>query len=101
MASGEAGCQGGPTEPGAARESLLTVCSPGQVASPSDPTWASVIRSRLHTARWQGSRTDAGGELECQVLDSRVVLLLVPEEGNRKEEGSEEESEGNCLYFKK
>lgn len=99
MESGETGCQVGPTEPGAARESLLTVCSPEQVASPSDPTWASVIRSRMHTAQCQGSRPDAGGELPCQVLDTHVVLLLVPEEGNGKEEGSEEESEGNCLYF--
>lgn len=37
----------------------------------------------------------------AEVLDTCVVLLLVPEEGNGKEEGSEEESKGNGLYFKK
>lgn len=41
------------------------------------------------------------GSWNAKVLDTHVVLLLVPEEGSRKGEGSEEESEGNCLYFKK
>lgn len=70
--------------------------APGTGASPSGPTWAlSVGADRTQ----HGGRAPALTQEESQNAEVRGVTL-VPEEGRGKEEGSEEESEGNCLYFK-